>query len=205
MDNINTRPDTPTLDTESKVVKNIADRLGGDEKQEAKVGGNQPIAKNPKMVDINNLSVEQIQSLQDQFANTPRRKKEIENYHTVELRKINGKMVVSWGISYFDLKHDPVNRRDTMKTMIPVFFHGEDKAINVLWRDEFMQAEKVTCRIIKMDKEELSETVGETFKRDEKGGYTSQVVEMYVNKVKVTLTVKLPTGEEITLGGEYVN
>ena len=206
----NTRPETPTIDVElgakdTKVVDSIANRLGGKEKTEAMAGGSEPIAKNPRMVDLNNLTTEQIQDLQEQFAATPRRKKEPDNYYTVELRKINGKMVVEWGASYFDLKHDPINRKDVMKTMIPVRFHGEEEFINVLWRDEFMKTEKVTCRITKMDKEELSETVGKTFKRDEDGGYTSQIVEMYVNKVKVTLTVQLPTGEEIIINGKFGN
>lgn len=210
MTEINTRPETPTIDVElgvkdTKVVKSIADRLGGGEKQEVKDNSNEPIAKNPRMVDLNNFTTEQIQDLQEQFAATPRRKQEVENYHTVELRQINGKTIVEWGQSYFDLKRDPVNRKDVMKTMIPVRFNGEEEFVDVLWREEFMKTSKVVCRVIKMDKEEVSETVGKTFKRNEDGAYTSQIVEMYVNKVKVTMTVKLPTGEEITLGGEFVN
>lgn len=211
-ENINTRPETPTLnDVELKpkansgVVDNIADRLGQGEREEVAENSDKPIAKNPRMVDLNNLSTEQIQDLQEVMANTPRRKQEKENYYTVKLRQIKGKTIVEWGQSYFDLKHDSVQRKDVMKTMIPIRFHGEKDFVNVLWREKFMRADKVVCRVMQMDKDEKPETVGTTLKRDEDGGYTSQEVEMYINKVVVTMTVQLPTGEEITLGGEFVN
>ena len=43
------------------------------------------------------------------------------------------------------------------------------------------------------------------YKRDDDGGLTSQEVEMYVNKIVITLTVKLPSGDEVTMDGSFAN
>jgi len=203
----NTRPETPTLDIqeESNVAGRIGERLGhvGEVKKEEQ--SDAPQAKNPRMIDLNNMSTEQIQDMQEMFAQTPRRVRKKEEYHTIELREIDGKVIVEWGNSYFDLKHDSTQRRDVMKTMIPVRFSGDDKFVDILWNEEFMQANKVTCRIIKMDNDEQAEIVGTTIKRGKDGEETAQEVEMYVNRVVVTLTVKLPNGDEAILDGKFAN
>jgi hypothetical protein len=208
MNDVNTRPETPTLDNteeKSEVASNIAQRLGDAGEANTEEKSDAPKAKQSNMIDLNNLSIEQIQDLQEKFTQTPRRVKKKEEYHTIELRQIDGKVIVEWGESYFDLKHDPAQRRDVMKTMIPVRFHGSDDFVDILWSEQFMLADKVTCRVLKMDKEEEAEVVGTTIKRGKDGEETSQEVEMYVNKVIITLTVQLPNGEEITMDGKFAN
>lgn len=199
---------TPTPAVEKKgeeVVAEIAEKLGGEAKAEVKAEDNVPVAKTPHMVDMNNLSKSQVQDLQELFSSTPRRKANEETYHTIELRQIEEKIIVEWGKTYFTLKHDPINRRDVMKTMIPVRFNGETDSVDVIWREEFMQAEKVTCKILKMEKNTIPEVVGECLKRDEDGGLTSQMVDMYVNRVDVILTVELPNGEALEINGQFAN
>lgn len=212
MDNQTTRPETPSLDMDIKqdtpsspVEQEIAGRLGEEAGQEERVTTDVPVGKTPKLIDLNNLTQEQVQDLQELFANTPRRAKTKETYHTIELRQINGKVVVEWGKTYYDYKHDPAKRADVIKTMIPVRFYGEDNFVDVLYKEDFMQAERITCKIVKMNKEEVPEVVGKTFKRDSDGGLTSQEVEMYVNKVVITLDIQLPNGQVTTINGEFAN
>jgi len=218
-----TRPETPSLDNEvktdgqapeevtvqeepkSEVEEEIASRLGEEAISEGDSNSDTPTPASPKLIDLNNLTQEQIQDLQELFANTPRRSKVKETYHTIELRQIDGKYIVEWGNTYFDLKTDPVQRRDVMKTMIPVRFHGSDDFVDILWKEDFMSAERATCKILNMEKKEVPEVVGKTFKRDSDGGLTSQEVEMYVNKVEITLTIQLPNGETTTINGKYAN
>lgn len=212
----NTRPETPTLDTpvtdtpaetpaEETVVEDVASRLGGNASEEANADTTAPQAQTPRLIDLNALTPEQVQDLQELFANTPRRAKKVEEYHTIELRQINGKVIVEWGKTYFDLKTDPVQRRDVMKTMIPVRFFGETEFHDILWKEDFMSAERVTCRIVNMHKKEVPVVVGRTFKRDNDGGLTSQEVEMYVNKLEITLDILLPDGKTTTINGEFAN
>lgn len=209
---IKTQPETPAIDdqinddqTSSGVAKDISERLSQDEITEAKDETDAPKSKTSAPININALTEEQIQLLQERFASTPRRVKQKENYHTLELRSIGGKVIVEWGDSYFDLKHDTTLRRDVMKTMIPVRFHGEDKFVDILWYEEFMSADKVTCRVTNMEKKDVQEVVGTTLKRGKDGEETMQEVEMYVNKVIITLTVTLPDGQEATLDGKFAN
>jgi len=198
-------PTPDPKEEQTEVQKSIAEKLEEKEEEEIKVESNEPKGKNPMMVDLNNLTQEQIQDLQEKFANTPRRKKAKDSFHTIELRKIDAGIIVEWGQTYFDLKKDPVNRREVMKTMIPVKLHGSDKFIDILWKEEFMSAEKATCRILKMQKEDKPRVVGTTLKRDDNGGLTSQEVEMYVNEVEITLTVLLPNNEEAIINGKFAN
>ncbi len=209
------RPETPSLDTEitteekptapTEAEKSISERLGGEAKTESMEATDAPSAETPNLIDLNNLTQSQVQDLQELFSSTPRRVQEKEQYHTIELRQIEGKVIVEWGASYFDLKHDSTLRKDVMKTMIPVRFHGSDKFVDILWAEEFMTADKVTCRITNMDKKDEPEVVGTTLKRGKDGEQTMQEVEMYVNKVIITLTVKLPNGEEAVLDGKFAN
>jgi len=206
-ENKSTRPDTPTLGNVEKkdVVSSMSERLSSGGIVENKESREEPQAKPTNMIDMNNLTTEQVQSLQELFENTPRRDSKKEKYHTIQLRVIDGKPIVECGRSYMDLKHDPVQRRDVMKTMIPVRFSGEDKMVDILWSEDFMLADKITCRIVEMDKKEVPEVVGRTLKRDTSGGLTTQEVEMYVNKVVVMLKVKLPSGEIVSINSEYAN
>ncbi len=212
----NTRPETPTIDEDLSITKgddpavtsaekSVADRLSGKDVKVEDEKSNAPVAKKTEIIDLNNMTPEQVQRLQDLMAETPRRVVKKETYHTIKLRKISDKVIVEWGDSYFDLKHDSTQRKDVMKTMIPVRFHGEDKFVDILWSEEFMTADKVVCKILKMDKEDVAEVVGTTLKRDKDGGQTSQEVEMYVNKVVIILTVQLPNGEEAVLNGKFAN
>ncbi len=202
------RPETPSLDKNeeaSDVASDISKRLGSDSVEEVKEKSDAPIAKNPKMVDLNNLTTDQVQDLQELFANTPKRAQKKDETKTIELRQIDGKTIVEWGKTFFDLKNDPTQRRDVLTQMIPIRFHGSDKFVDVRWREDFFEAEKVTCKILKWDKEDVAEVVGTTLKRDSSGGITSQEVEMYVNKVIITLTVKLPNGDEAVIDSGFAN
>lgn len=225
-----TRPDTPTLDNnnegtdqelkqpsventpqapveepKSEVEATIADRLGKGEETKAENTGNEPTAKTPNLIDLNNLTPSMIQDLQEVMASTPRRKKTKETYNTVELREIDGKVVIGWKDTKTIQKRDDVAQKDVLKLVIPVLFNGEDEYVDILWREEFMQADKVTCRILDTKTKEVSEPVGVTTKRDEDGALTTQEVEMYDTKVLVTLTVAMPDGKEITINGDFVN
>jgi hypothetical protein len=200
--------DTPPVVTEepkSDVETNIAERLGKGGEAKEEIGGTAPKAKTPNMIDLNNLTHSMIQDLQDVMSSTPRRKKTKETYNTVELREVGGKVIVEWGDTHLEQKRDDVLQKDVMKLVIPVRFDGEEKFTNILWREEFMQATKVTCRILDMQKKEDPVVVGTTFKRDEDGGTTSQEVEMYDTKVIITLVVAMPDGKEITIDGNFTN
>ncbi len=207
-DSADTEPQvTETVKTEpkSEVESNIADRLGKGDENKAEATSNEPKAKTPHMIDLNNLTPSMIQDLQDVMSSTPRRKKTEETYNTVELREINGKVVVEWGDTKLEQRRDDVQQKDVMKLVIPVRFDGDEEFTRILWREEFMQADKVTCRILDMQKEEDPVVVGTTMKRAEDGAMTTQEVEMYDTKVIVTLVVAMPNGKEVTIGGDFVN
>lgn len=195
----------PTPEPENNVEKDIASRLGNQEQAEVVENSDAPKPVQPNLIDLNKLSTEQIQQLQDLLSGTPRRKKEKVEYHTIELRVINGKPVIEWGKSFNELRHDTVLQKDVMKTVIPVKLYGDTEYTNVLWRDEFMKADRVTCRVVETKNVDKPRVVGKTFKRDEDGGYTSQEVEMYVVDTATMLKIILPSGEEFTINGEYAN
>ncbi len=158
-----------------------------------------------KPIDLNNLSVEQIQNLKELFARTPSRVDDKKANHTVKLRKINDKLVVEWEQTYFAKKRDSINHMDVMKTIIPVRFNGDKKFTDILWREEFMDAEMVECEIVKMDTQEERKAVGVTYKRNSSGEKTTEEVERYVVNTNVVYTVKLPNNEQIKIDSRFIN
>ncbi len=156
-------------------------------------------------IDLNNLTTEQVQNLKELFAKTPQRVSPEQTYHTVQLREIGGKVIIAWEQTYFAKKRDTINHMDVMKTIIPVLYHGSAKYQDILWREEFMEANKVTCKIIKMETSEERKPVGVTYKRNSSGEKTNEEVERYVVNTKVTYLVRLPDGEEVNIDSSFIN
>lgn len=202
--------ETPPVETapveESEVVDEIAKDLSGGEVVEETKDSTSPVAKETNPIDLSNLSPEQIQELQEQLASQPRRKSKVEKYHTIQLRTIDGKIITRWGKTFQTFKQDPTLRKDVLKTIIPVYFNGEEKPVNILWKDEFMLAEMAVCRVVKMEKKEEEIATGDiTYRRDDAGEQTAHEVEMYKTKVIITLTVLLPDGSEAVMDSAFAN
>lgn len=185
--------------------ENISNDLGSNEANIAAEKETSTKAKNTKPFSIEDLSTEQIQLLREKFAKTPQRVLPTQTSHTVDMREIDGKIIIAWKPTYFAKKRDLEKHMDVMKTMIPVLFHKAADFKNILWREEFMEADKVTCDIIKTDISEERKVVGVTYKRDGSGEKTSEETERYVVSHKVTYTVKMPDGEEIKIDSSYIN
>lgn len=166
--------------------------------------GDEPRAKTPAPFDFSTLTPDQLNSLREMFEKTPRRKSIEEKYNTVSMRVIGGRIAIGWGRAFLGLVDNPVENRKDMRQMIKVQFAGSKDETTMLYR-EFMQAERITCRVIETKTEQMPQEVGTTFKRDEDGGLTSQEVVMYVNHVKTTFTIQLPDGTTAQVDAERVN
>lgn len=182
----------------------IQDKLNENSSEENK-DENATKAKESRNIDLNNLSTEQIQNLKELFAKTPQRVSPEQSSHTVQLREIDDKVIVGWEQTFFEKQRDVINHTDVLKTMIPVLFYGDKKYKKVLWREDFMEAKKVECNIVKMETSEERKVVGVTYKRDNSGEKTNEEVERYVVTVNVDYIVRLPDGAEVKINSLFIN
>lgn len=186
------------------VVAEIQEELGEEKETEKEEADTKPKAKEPHYIDINNLTPEAVNALREAFEKTPKEQKAEDRYYTVSLREKDGRYIVEVGKAFLAMVHNAEERRDELKQFITVRFHGEKEMETIRFK-EFMNLERVDCRIVGMNENKVNTPVGTTKKRDENGGLTAQLVIMYVNRVVVTFSLKLPTGEVIEVQEDHVN
>lgn len=207
---LNTQPTQPQVDPAAdkdpivgSIERELSEKVDGAPIAGVKRGA-EPTAKQPVPLDFSNLTPDQINALREMFEKTPRRKTVEEKYNTVEMRSIGGRIVIGWSRAFLGLVDNPVENRKDMRQMIKVQFAGSKEETTMLYRD-FMQAERVVCRIVDTKTQTNPQEVGTTYKRDEDGGLTSQQVVMYVNHVQTTFTIQLPDGSTAEVDAERVN
>lgn len=182
----------PAVNLEESIIEDLSAR-------ENNINEDAPQAIEPSpAIDLSKLSPEMLQQLKAALAATPDRVDQGNKNKTVQLREIQGKIVVDFKNAFLGLVDDEVNLRKMERHIIPVLLEGEKEFKNVLYKD-FMQSPQITAEVIRMSKEEVPIVEGET--HDPYGN----LVEVVRTDIRYTFDLKLPDGRDITMPGKIVN
>jgi len=197
-----TRPivegEEPIKDIQPPVVDNIAERLANKESIEKEEQSPEPKAdSNP--IDFNNLSREQIQTLQAVLNQTPEKLRQAGKKPTVTLRTLEGKFVIDFGRARMGTAKDPVTGREVDRQFIPVTLQGEDKERLIKYSD-FINLERVVCTVEDHRSKEEEIIEGETFNQAEQ-----RMVELQTIVKLWWFTIKTPDGQELEIEGRIAN
>ncbi len=183
------------------VVSDIEKKLGKGGRKDKDKGGVR--AKKTAPFDLSNMSEDDLRLLKNALAATPDRVTRKKVNPTITLRRIDGRMILDFKRSYNKLIDDPENNRKISRPHIPVLFEGderEDENYKVLLYNDFINAERVVCEVIRSRNEEYEIEEGETISRR-----TGRPVMMVVTGIHEWFTVVLPGGEEIEIEGKLAN
>lgn len=178
-----------------KVVEDLGEEMAEEEEtEESSFKTEKPIQE----IDINSLSLEQLQQLQARLAATPHPSQTEAKKTIVKVRMINGGYVVDFDRAYIALIDDPENNRKVERHVIPVKLHNQDEKVHVPYR-QFLQSEQVDCEVTDTRKRDNPVKRGTTY--NEHG----ELVDMMVNRVEHYFTLKTPDGETLEIEGKVAN
>lgn len=178
----------------------IAERLSNQETQTQQQQDNVVQPQQAPTFDVSKLTKEQIQTLQSILNATPEAADRKEDRKpTIALRKVDEKIIVDFKNTFKKLVDDPENRRQVLQLTIPVRFRDTDVFVDMIY-NEFINSERVNCEIIDIKRTPDQKVVGSTISRE-----TGRPVDMVVKFEHTTYTVKLPSGEELTVDSRIAN
>lgn len=196
----NNTEETKTSGEEVKpenIVENISKTLSEESVEEEKENIINPVDTFP--FDPSKLTQEQLQSLKSILDATPDIKKK-KSEPTIMLRKMKGKYIVDIKKAFNTPIKDLELNREVERHVIPVLFKGETKYENVLY-SEFINSERVPCKVIKHLKEDKEFIEGETISRE-----TGRPTQLLRTEIIHFFTVQLPNNEgEIDIEGKMAN
>ena len=150
---------------------------------------NEPEAAAPIPFDFSKLTRDDLQRLKEAMDAVPDRATAIKKNPRVNLRRMDGRFVKSFGKAFNALVKDTVERRDIETHKIPVLFFDAEASVDVLYKD-FMESERVLVEVIKIRTESDNHVEGEVYSKEKK-----RMVEMEVTRDKHFFTVRLPDGK----------
>lgn len=182
--------------TGGEIIQNLSNKLS--EKESIGAVGNQSepkIQEKPsRMIDLNTMSVEELQALKQALSNTPVGMVKKNANHTYTLRKMFGKYIIDLQVpAFLGFVDDPVSLRKVETLFIKVKFYGENDYTTVKY-SEFQKAERVKCEAVSTKTEKKQVVEGQTYHKD-----SGQLVEMVIENVATFLTLKLPEGDLVEL------
>jgi hypothetical protein len=178
------KEEVPPTPPANPIVAGIAARLGGEGKaEEATESGIKP--SQPFPFDLTKLSLEQIQNLKEVLNAAPERMKRKIDKPVVELKHVNGAIVVGMKQSFLAIVDDPILQKKVEKHIVPVLLQGSTGYVNMRLQ-EFRKLPMVEAEILSTRTEDDSYIEGEVFSAERK-----VMVEMLVKKNKYFFTVKV--------------
>lgn len=195
-------PPTPTpADISAELSKNEA------KKSEAAAAPDKPQATAPMIIDLANMTPEMTAQLKAALDNAPSVVRPQAN-NTVELRELDGKLVIGFNRAFPKAVFDPDLRAERTRQHIELTLMSLDGKVEnkvVLYQD-FMAAPRVTCEILKERKEKKEKKLGMVRQRNEDGTPGTLMVPQMVTWNEVTLTIKDPrTGKSFDMNANGVN
>lgn len=177
-------------------------------KSETAAAPDKPQAAAPMMIDLANMTPEMAAQLKAALDSVPSVARPKGN-NTVELRELEGKLVVGWDRNaYPRAVFDPDLRAERTRQHIDLILmdaDGKTEKKTVFYQD-FMNAPRVVCEVLKERKEPKEKKLGMVRARDEEGKLTERMVPQLVYWNEVTLTLKDPrTGKSFDVDSSKVN
>lgn len=185
------------------VVSEIADRLANQKPPETIEESSKPIANTPMMIDLANLSPEQLSTLKSMLSVTPDRVQQKRGNIRIEIRKVSvndvDRYIVDFKRSRMALQYHAETGKEMETHIIPVLFDGETDYVDMNYT-EFMQSDRVAVEVIGQRSEENIIDEGQVVQRE-----TGKLVTKEVKIVDYFYTVSLPNGKNVELQGKMAN
>ena len=180
-------------------VNAISERLNSKASSgEVTESGMKPMQSVP--FDINSLTTEQIQLIKERFAATPEKMHKKLDRPVIELKHVNGKIIMDFKQSFLALVEDEVKQKKVEAHMLAVLLEGEKEYVNMRL-SEFRKLPVVEAEIISTSTEDDSYVEGEVFSAERK-----TMVEMLVKRFKYAFTVKVKgRSDTLVIEGKLAN
>ena len=180
------------------IVEDISNKLSEEGVEKTKKTNFTPKETIP--FDPTKLTSEQIQTFKAMLEATPEKlSKEVVNPR-VTIRKHKGKYVIDYKRAYEKVVKDIEQNKEVLKHIIPVLYNGEKEYVDILY-PEFINAERVSCEVIKHTEENKKFIEGETISR-----VTGRLTELVRMERIHHFTIKLPDNEGVLdIDGKMAN
>lgn len=188
----------------SEAVADISAELSGEQKTKAEESEEKvAVEKEVPPLDLSSYPTEQLEAFRTAINNQLGLEDEAldveDKPHTLELRQLDDKTIVSFGRAYRKKIFDVDEQRDVVVTHIDVKFLDEEEEQTVLYRD-FNNAHRIACEITDTKRTEVPKILGKVFSK-EKGRLVPNKI-VYLKRV---FTIKLPSGKILDIDSVYVN
>lgn len=185
------------------VVGAIAQRLGQESVKENTDDTDKPVQHTPMMIDLANLSTEQLSMLKSMLSVTPDKVQKRRGNIRIEIRKVvvndEDKYIVDFKRARLALAYHPETNAEMETHVIPVLFHDATEYVDMNYT-EFMQSDRVAVEVVSQRSEENIIEEGEVISRE-----TGKLVMKELKTMEYFYTVKLPTGQTVELQGKMAN
>lgn len=202
-----TQPNTPNEGVSNQSTPDptadIAKRLGETTVVVTEEDRNKPQAHTPMLIDLANMSPEQLQMLKSMLNVTPDRVTQKKGNIRVEIRSVVKddveRYIVDFKPARLALDYHAETGQEFESHKIPVRLDGETEYFDMHYT-EFMQSDRVPVEVVAQRSVEDIIKEGQVLQRE-----TGKIVEKEVTVVTYFYTVKLPNGKEVEIQGKVAN
>ncbi|OGG65124.1 hypothetical protein A2Z56_02435 [Candidatus Kaiserbacteria bacterium RIFCSPHIGHO2_12_45_16] len=185
------------------VVNNIASRLEKESVTATVDNTDKPVHNTPMMIDLANLSTEQLSMLKSMLSVTPDRVQQKRGNIQIEIRRVNiqdePRYVVDIKRARMALEYHAETGAEVEAHVISVLLNGATEYVDMNYT-EFMQSDRVKVEVISTRTVEGVIEEGEVISRE-----TGKLVMKELKTVQYFYTVKLPDGTTVELEGKMAN
>jgi hypothetical protein len=188
---------------EKPVINDVAQRLSQSTVSEVKQTEDKPVQAPSMLVDLANLTSDQLQVLKSMLNVTPDQVHQKKGNIKIEIRRMmvedKERFVVDMERARRALAFDATLQKDVETLKMRVKLDGDKGWTDMEYRD-FMQLDRVTVEVIAQRQEESITKEGQVRQAE-----TGRIVEKEVKNIVYWYTVKLPNGSKIELEGKMAN
>jgi hypothetical protein len=186
-----------------EVVSNISERLSQQTEKEVEKDETLPQANEPMLVDLANLSNEQLQSLKAMLNVTPDRAQQKKGNIRVTVRKVvkdeKDRYIVDFKQARTAIDFEPETGREFESHKIAVKLNGDSEYQDMMYND-FMDLPRVQVEVLSQREVVNMREEGEVTQAE-----TGRLVMKETREVTYFYTLALPNGEQVEVEGKLVN
>lgn len=185
------------------VVQGIAQRLANQAPAPTPEETAKPTANTPMMIDLANLSTEQLSMLKSMLSVTPDKVQQKRGNIIIQIRKTvvndEDRYIIDFKRSRLALDYHAETGKEYETHVLPVLLDGEAEYKDMNYT-EFMQSDRVNVEVLSQRSKETITEEGQVLQRA-----TGKLVNKEVKTMEYWYTVKLPNGEVVELQGKMAN
>ena len=185
------------------VVADISERLSHETEKEVEKDETLPQANEPMLVDLANLSPDQLQSLKAMLNVTPDRAQQKQGNIRVTIRKVvkdeKDRYIVDFKQARTAIDFEPETGKEFESHKIAVLLDGDTEYTDMMYTD-FMELERVQVEVLSQRQDVNMRVEGEVRQAE-----TGKLVQKEVREVTYFYTLALPNGNQVEVEGKLVN